>query len=79
MPENTENRVREIVAEQLGIAGDEVANDAHFSSDLGADRLDVIELIMSFEEEFDLDISEEDAEGLRSIQTVVDYIDQRSQ
>lgn len=78
-PENTENRVREIVAEQLGISGDEILSDAHFSSDLGADRLDVIELIMAFEEEFDLDISEEDAENLRTIQKVVDYIDQRPQ
>ncbi len=78
-PENTENRVREIVVEQLGISSDEILSDAHFSSDLGADRLDIIELVMAFEEEFDLDISDEDAEGLRSIQAVVVFIDQRPQ
>ncbi|MFH1830185.1 MAG: acyl carrier protein [Pseudomonadota bacterium] len=77
--ESTENKVREIVAEQLAIGDDELSADAHFVSELGADRLDVIELIMAFEEEFDLDISDEDAEGLCTIQSVVDYIEQKSQ
>jgi acyl carrier protein len=78
-PETIENKAREIVAEQLGIGSDEVLVDADFSRDLGADRLDMMELIMAFEEEFDLEISDEDAEGLCSIQTVVDFVNQKSQ
>ena len=74
-----ENRVREIIAEQLGIGSDEVSLDAHFSTDLGADRLDVIELMMALEEEFDVEIGEADAEGLTDLKSVVDYLGRRPQ
>ncbi len=77
--DTTENRVREIVADQLGLNADDINTDAVFSSDLGADALDLVELIMSFEEEFDLEISDEDGETLRTVQDVVEYVGQRVQ
>ncbi len=77
--EIVENRVREIIAEQLGIGDDEIQPDAHFSSDLGADRLDLIELMMALEEEFDLEISDEDAENLTSLGSIVDFLGERPQ
>lgn len=77
--DSVEKRVSEIIAEQLGIGDDEVLPDANFSSDLGADRLDLIELMMALEDEFDCDISEEDAEGLTNLASVVDYLGARAQ
>lgn len=74
-----ENRIRAIIAEQLGIGDDEVSPDALFASDLGADRLDLIELMMALEEEFDVEISDEDAENLTTLKSVVDYLEQRPQ
>lgn len=77
--ESVENKVREIIAEQLGIGDDEILPDAHFSSDLGADRLDLIELMMALEEEFDIEIGDEDAESLTDLKNVVEYLGARAQ
>jgi len=77
--ESVESRVGEIVAEQLGLAADEVLSDASFTQDLGADTLDMIELTMAFEEEFDLEIADEEAETLRCVRDVVDFVSSRAQ
>lgn len=68
-------RVRDIVVEELGVEPEEVTNDASFLDDLGADSLDIVELIMAFEEEFDLEIPDEEAESISTVQDVVDYIE----
>ena len=73
-----EERVRKIVCEQLGVADDEVKNDSSFVDDLGADSLDTVELVMALEEEFDLEIADEDAEKISTVQEAVDYIVENS-
>ncbi|MDN5331138.1 MAG: acyl carrier protein [Tepidanaerobacteraceae bacterium] len=70
-------RVKKIIADQLGIDEDEVVPEASFIDDLGADSLDIVELIMAFEEEFDLEIPDEDAEKIKTVQDAVDYIKNR--
>ena len=72
------DKVRDIVVSELGVTEDEVTPTAKFVDDLGADSLDVVELIMKFEEEFDIEIPDEDAEGLQSIQDAVDYIEKKN-
>lgn len=67
-------RVKQIVAEQLGVDEDQVTNEASFMEDLGADSLDTVELVMALEEEFDIEISDEDAEKIQTVQDAVDYI-----
>jgi len=69
-----EERVKKIVAEQLGVDNDEVGNDAHFIDDLGADSLDTVELVMALEEEFECDIPDEDAENITTVQQAIDYV-----
>lgn len=69
-----DKRVKEIVAEQLGVDEAQVTNEASFMDDLGADSLDTVELVMALEEEFDIEISDEDAEKIQSVQDAVDYI-----
>jgi acyl carrier protein len=69
-----EQRVIEIVVEQLGVSREEVTPEASFVDDLGADSLDLVELIMAMEEEFGLEISDEDAEKIRTVQEVIEYI-----
>lgn len=69
-------RVRDIVVEELGVEPEEVTNEASFLDDLGADSLDIVELIMAFEEEFDLEIPDEEAENISTVQDVVDYIEE---
>ncbi len=69
-----EERVKQIVAEQLGVDEDQVTNQAAFMDDLGADSLDTVELVMALEEEFDVEISDEDAEKIQKVQDAVDYI-----
>lgn len=76
--EIVENRIRDIIAEQLGIGSEEVSPDAHFARDLGADRLDFIELVMAFEEEFDIEISDEEAENLATLKDVVGFLGERA-
>lgn len=69
-------RIRDIVVEELGVEPDEVTAEASFLDDLGADSLDIVELIMAFEEEFDLEIPDEEAENIATVQDVVDYIEE---
>lgn len=71
-------RVKQIVAEQLGVDDDQVTNEASFMEDLGADSLDTVELVMALEEEFDIEISDEDAEKIQSVQDAIDYITEHS-
>ncbi len=67
-------RVKELVVEQLGVDAEEVTNEASFVDDLGADSLDIVELVMAFEEEFDLEIPDEDAEKIRTVGDAIEYI-----
>lgn len=69
-----EERVRKIVVEQLGVKEDEASPEASFVDDLGADSLDTVELVMALEEEFDMEIPDEEAEKIRTIQQAIDYI-----
>jgi len=68
------DKVKEIIVEQLGVAENTVNLEASFIDDLGADSLDIVELIMSLEEEFDMEIPDADAEKIVSVSDVVDYI-----
>ncbi|MCK4985854.1 MAG: acyl carrier protein [Desulfobacterales bacterium] len=69
-----EERVKKIIAEKLSVDMEEVVPEASFVDDLGADSLDLVELIMSMEEEFDTDISDEDAEQITTVKDAIDYI-----
>ena len=69
-----QERVKQIVAEQLGVEEDQVTDAASFMEDLGADSLDTVELVMALEEEFDIEISDEDAEKIQTVQNAVSYI-----
>jgi acyl carrier protein len=71
---SVEKRVIEIIVEQLKVSPEEVALEASFIDDLGADSLDLVELIMAMEEEFGLEISDEDAEKIQTVQDAVNYI-----
>ncbi len=71
---SVEDKVKKIIAEKLSVDLDEIVPEASFVDDLGADSLDLVELIMSMEEEFDVDISDEDAETLVTFQDAIDYI-----
>lgn len=71
-------RVRAIIVDQLGVEEAQVTPAASFIDDLGADSLDIVELIMAFEEEFDLDIPDEEAEKIATVQDAVDYIKDRA-
>lgn len=70
-------KIRSIIAERLSLEEDEIKMDSHFADDLGADSLDVVELIMALEEEFDIEIPDEDAEKVSTVQNVVEYITKR--
>lgn len=69
-----EERVRKIVAEQLGVKAEEVTNSASFVEDLGADSLDTVELVMALEEEFETEIPDEEAEKITTVQAAIDYV-----
>lgn len=69
-----EERVKKIVAEQLGVKLEDVTNEASFVDDLGADSLDTVELVMALEEEFELEIPDEEAEKISAVQNAIDYI-----
>ena len=75
---STIDRVKKVVVEQLDVAEDEVTPQASFVDDLGADSLDVVELVMGLEEEFDVEIPDEDAEKITTVQEAVSYIDEKS-
>lgn len=72
--ESVEAKIKAIIAEQLGIDEEEVVNEASFVDDLGADSLDLVELIMALEEEFNKEISDEEAENIQTVQEAIDYI-----
>ncbi|NJL79151.1 MAG: acyl carrier protein [Richelia sp. RM2_1_2] len=67
-------KVKEIVAEQLGVEDEKITPNANFANDLGADSLDTVELVMALEEEFDIEIPDEAAEKITTVQEAVDYI-----
>jgi acyl carrier protein len=73
---STFERVKKIVVEQLGVEADEVQMSSTFVDDLGADSLDIVELIMAFEEEFNIEIPDEKAEKIKTVEDVVKYIDE---
>ena len=71
---NIEERVKNIIVEQLGVQLDEVVNTASFVDDLGADSLDTVELVMALEEEFDTEIPDDEAEKITTVQSEIDYV-----
>ncbi|HEX9756706.1 MAG TPA: acyl carrier protein [Nitrospiria bacterium] len=72
-----EQKIRKIIAEQLGVEEEEVTPEASFVEDLGADSLDTVELVMAFEEEFSIEIPDEDAEKILTVQNAIDYIKEK--
>jgi acyl carrier protein len=72
-------RVKKIIVDQLGVEEDKVKEDSSFIDDLGADSLDIVELIMAFEEEFDIEIADEDAEKIKVVGDVIRYLEDKQQ
>ena len=70
-------KIKSIVADQLGVDEDQVTDDASFIDDLGADSVDTVELIMAFEEEFDVEIPDEDAQKIKTVKDVIEYIESK--
>jgi len=75
---STADKVKTIIVEQLGVDDDEVTSEASFTDDLGADSLDIVELVMAFEEEFGIEIPDEDAEKIATVNDAVSYIDKHA-
>ena len=75
--DNTLEKITEIVVDKLGVDSEKVSLEAKFIDDLGADSLDTVELIMQFEEEFEIEIPDEDAEKILSVQQALDYINSK--
>ena len=75
---STQERVQRIVCEQLGVSEEEVSATASFIEDLGADSLDTVELVMAFEEEFEIEIPDEEAEKIATVQDAISYIESAS-
>lgn len=71
---NIETKVKSIIAEQLGVSEGEIRIESSFVEDLGADSLDIVELVMAMEEEFDVEIPDDQAENIKSVKDAVDYI-----
>ena len=78
MPEETEGKVIEIVSEQMGVDKSEITRETSFVNDLNADSLDTVELVMEFEDEFELSIPDEEAEKIQTVGQAVDYIKEYS-
>ncbi|MBR44375.1 MAG: acyl carrier protein [Gemmatimonadetes bacterium] len=76
MSEATDERVREIIINELGVEAEKVTDEASFVDDLGADSLDTVELVMAFEEEFGIDIPDEDAEQMRTVGDAIKYLNE---
>ncbi len=72
-----EDRIKEIIADQLGVEQEKIVPEAKFVDDLGADSLDVVELIMAFEEEFGIEIPDEDAEKIQTVGDVISYLKEK--
>lgn len=79
MADNTAAKVKAIIINELGVDPEKVTNDASFVDDLGADSLDTVELVMAFEEEFTIDIPDEDAEQMRTVGEAIAYIEKRDE
>ena len=79
MADNTASKVKEIIINELGVDPETVTTEASFVDDLGADSLDTVELVMAFEEEFTIDIPDEDAEQMRTVGDAVAYIEKNSE
>ena len=77
--DNVEQRVKKIVAEQLGVNEAEIKNESSFVDDLGADSLDTVELVMALEEEFGIEIPDEDAEKITRVKEAVEYIEKHGE
>ncbi len=75
---SVEDRVKSIIVEQLGVDAEEVTSEASFVEDLGADSLDTVELIMAFEEEFSIEIPDEDAEKIKRVKDATEYVDKHA-
>ena len=73
-----EDKIREIIVEQLGVSAEEVVPEASFIDDLGADSLDIVELVMGMEEQFQVEIPDEDAERMQSIGDAINYVEERT-
>lgn len=73
---SVEARVKSIIAEQLGVGENEIRSDSAFIEDLGADSLDIVELVMTIEEEFDIEIPDDDAENIKTVKDAVEYINE---
>jgi acyl carrier protein len=78
MAQSAEDRLKKIIADQLSVSEEEVVPEASFIEDLNADSLDLVELIMSLEEEFNVKISDEDAEKIRTVQDAMDYLQEHA-
>jgi acyl carrier protein len=74
----TENKIKEIISKQLGVDMEKVTQEASFMDDLGADSLDTVELVMAFEETFNIEIPDEDAEKIVKVQDAITYINNKS-
>ncbi|TFG65950.1 MAG: acyl carrier protein [Gemmatimonadales bacterium] len=74
---DTADKVREIIADELGVELEKVTDDASFVEDLGADSLDTVELVMRFEEEFEVEIPDEDAEKMQTVGNAIEYLSQQ--
>ncbi|NIU75337.1 MAG: acyl carrier protein [Gammaproteobacteria bacterium] len=79
MAENTQARVKEIIVNELGVEAEKVTPEASFVEDLGADSLDTVELVMAFEEEFGIEIPDEDAEQLQTVGDAIKYIEEQAE
>ena len=74
-----DKKIKQIIAEQLGLNEDEILDEASLIDDLGADSLDIVELVMAMEEEFEMEIPDEDAEKISTVKDVIDYVKKRTQ
>ncbi len=76
--DSVSDQVTSIIVEQLGVEKDEVTKEASFTDDLGADSLDIVELVMAFEEAFDIEIPDDDAEKISTVQNAINYIEENA-
>jgi len=76
---SSDKKIKQIIAEQLGLNEDEILDGASLLDDLGADSLDIVELVMAMEEEFEMEIPDEDAEKIVTVKDVIDYVKRRTQ